>query len=139
MLEDLDLSSIQDERARQCIILLLHLLEDQKQENHTLREELQCLRDEINRLKGEQGNPTIRPATIPATDHASERERRTPKARAKARTRGQITIDREQVVTVDRTILPPDAACKGYESVVVQDISTQTDNVRFLKEKLAHV
>ena len=135
MREDLDLSSIQDERARQGIILLLHLLEDLKQENHTLWEELPCLRDEINRLKGEQGKPTIRPTTIPATDRASERERRPPKAGAKARTRGQITIDREQVVTVDRAILLPDVACKGYESVVVQDISTQTDNVRFLKEK----
>ena len=65
MLADLDLTSIQDERARQCIILLLTLVEDLKQENQTLREELQRLRDEINRLKGEQGKPTIKPATKP--------------------------------------------------------------------------
>lgn len=135
MLEDLDLSSVQDERTRQCIILLLNLVEDLKQENHTLREELQRLRDEINRLKGEQGKPTIRPATITPTDHSSERERHTPKAWAKARKLDQITIDREQVVTVDRAMLPPDAEFKGYEPVVVQDISIQTDNVRFLKEK----
>jgi FtsZ-binding cell division protein ZapB len=113
MLEELDLSRIQDERARQCIILLLNLVEDLKQENHTLREELQRLRDEINRLKGEQGKPSIRPATIAPTDHASERERHTPNAWAKARKLGEITIDREQGVTVDRALLPPDAECKG--------------------------
>jgi len=40
MLEDLDLSSIQDEGTHQCIILLLNLVEDLKQENHALREEI---------------------------------------------------------------------------------------------------
>ena len=55
MLEDLDLSSIQDEGIRQCIVMLLNLVEDLKQENRALREENQRLRDEINRLKGEQG------------------------------------------------------------------------------------
>ena len=139
MLEALDLTSIQDERARQCILLLLNLVEDLKQENHTLREDLQRLRDEINRLKGEQGKPTIKPATKPdtttPTDHSSERERHKPQAWAKSHKLDQIMIDREQVLTVDRAILPPDAAFKGYEPVVVQDISIQTDNVRFLKEK----
>ncbi len=61
MLEDLDLSSIQDEGIRQCITLLLNLVEDLKQENLGLRQENQQLRDEINRLKGEQGKPTIKP------------------------------------------------------------------------------
>lgn len=139
MLEDLDLTSIQDERARQCIILLLNLVEELKQENHTLREDLQRLRDEINRLKGEQGKPTIKPATKPdittPPDHSSERERHKPQAWAKGHKLDQIVIDREQVLTVDRAMLPPDAAFKGYEPVVVQDISIQTDNVRFLKEK----
>ncbi len=52
MLDDLDLSSIQDESIRQCIILLLNLMEELKQENRALREENQRLRDENNRLKG---------------------------------------------------------------------------------------
>ena len=65
MLGDLDLSSIQDERIRQCIVMLLNLVEDLTQETHTLREENQRLRDEIKRLKGEQGKPSIKAGTKP--------------------------------------------------------------------------
>ena len=62
MLEDLDLNNIQDiQQARECIVMLLNLVESLKSDNRELREQVQCLRDEINRLKGEQGKPNIRP------------------------------------------------------------------------------
>ena len=49
--------------------------------------------------------------------------------------RDSITIDREQTLHVDpSTLLPPDAEFKGYDEVVVQDISIRTDNVLFRKE-----
>ena len=67
MLDTLDLNSIQDEHARQCILLLLNLVDELTQENRTQREELQRLRDEINRLKGEQGQPTIVSAEVELT------------------------------------------------------------------------
>ena len=65
--------------------------------------ENQRLRNEINRLKGEQGQPTIKPNTPqpPPKDHSSEQERRTPKAWSKGRKTDRIPIDREQVVAVD--------------------------------------
>src|SRR5207244_1808366 len=44
-------------------------------------------------------------------------------------------LDREQVVQVDASSLPPDAVFKGYEDVVVQDVIFRTDNVLFHKEK----
>jgi regulator of replication initiation timing len=116
MLEDLDLSSIQDEGIRQCIVMLLNLVEDLKQENRALREENQRLRDEINRLKGEQGKPTVKPGIKPdpATDYSSEPERRQSRSRKKQNKVQQIQIDREQVLTVDPALLPPDARFKGY-------------------------
>ncbi len=36
---------------------------------------------------------------------------------------------------VDRAGLPADAKYKGYETVVVQDVRIQAENVRFYKEK----
>ena len=103
-----------------------------------MREEIQRLRDENNRLKGEQGKPTIKPSTKPdpptPPDHSSERERHRPKAWKKGSKIQQIRIDREQVLRVDPGILPPDAAFKGYEEVV-QDVVVHTDNVLFRKEK----
>ena len=47
MIENLNPQQIQDlEGARQAIILLHNLVEELKQENHALREEVQQLRDE---------------------------------------------------------------------------------------------
>src|SRR6266853_3278509 len=137
MLEDLDLSSIADERARKLVQQLLNMLEDVMADLRTAQGENQRLRDELNRLKGEQGAPAIKANTPqpPPKDHSSEQERRKPKTWSKGRKTDRIALDREQVVQVDPTHLPPDAVFKGYEDVVVQDVIFRTDNVLFHKEK----
>ena len=137
MFEDLDLSSLADERARQLVQQLLNVLEDVMADLRAAQAENQRLRDELNRLKGEQGAPAIKANTPqpPPKDHSSEQERRKPKTWSKGRKTDRIAIDREQGVQVDPTRLPPDAVFKGYEDVVVQDVIFRTDNVLFHKEK----
>jgi hypothetical protein len=58
MLEDIDLNSIQDENARQLIVRLLNLIEAVTTDLRDAQAENQRLRDESNRLKGEQGKPS---------------------------------------------------------------------------------
>jgi Transposase IS66 family len=137
MFEDLDLSSIADERARQLVQQLLNVLEDVMADLRAAQAENQRLRDELNRLKGEQGAPAIKANTPqpPPKDPSSEQERRKPKTWSKGRKTDRIAIDREQVVQVDPTHLPSEAVFKGYEDVVVQDVIFRTDNVLFHKEK----
>ena len=65
LLENLDLSTIADEGARECIARLLNLVETLVAEGHRLRAENQRLRDEVSRLKGEQGKPNISPLGRP--------------------------------------------------------------------------
>jgi len=95
------------------------------------------LRDELNRLKGEQGAPALKANTPPPPPkhHASEQARRKPKTWSKGRKTDRIAIDREQGGQVAPTCLPPDAVFKGYEDVVVQDVLCRTDPVLFHKEK----
>lgn len=133
MFESLDLSRIQDEAAREAIVLLLNVVEELQQENRALRAENQRLRDEINRLKGEEGQPPIKPKRN-ATVHSSERERQTRQPRVKGSKRAEIRIDREEVLFVERAILPADAEFKGYDAVVVQDVVFRSDAVCFRKE-----
>ena len=75
MLEQFDPNDIQDlEGARRAIIRLLNLVEEMASETRGLREENQRLRDEIHRLKGEQGKPRIKPNKKPgppSTSHQS--------------------------------------------------------------------
>jgi len=136
MFENLDLHAIQDENARELIRRLLNLIEQLSADLRDAQAEMQRLRDENNRLKGEQGRPKIKPNTAAppkARDHSSEKERRKPRKRHKGSKRAQIQIDREQVMTVDPATLPADAEFKGYEDVVVQDLVLHTDNVCFHK------
>ena len=137
MLEDLDLSRIADARARELVQRLLNVLEGIMADLRAAQAENQRLRDEINRLKGEQGAPAIKPNTpqAPPKHHSSEQERRQPQIRSKDRKMDRIAIDREQVAQVNPTHLPLDAVFKGYEDVVVQDVLCHTDNILFHKEK----
>jgi len=137
MFEEIDLNRIQDENARELIKRLLNLVERLTVDLREAQAENQRLRDENNRLKGEQGKPDIKGNTRkPATqDHSSEKERRKPRDRHKSSKIATIKIDREEVAKVDQAILPADAEFKGFADVVVQDIKLTTDNVLFHKEK----
>ena len=138
MLEEFNPQSIEDiEGARKAYVVLLNLVEELKQENEAQRAEIQRLRDEVNRLKGEQGKPKIK-ASKKSSDHSSEKERRPENPRPKRKKRrphSKVVVDREEKVAVAAEKLPADAEFKGYERVLVQDLSIKTDNIQFLKEK----
>lgn len=137
MFDEIDLSRIQDVNARELVTRLLNLVEKMSADLSDAQIEIQRLRDEVNRLKGEQGKPKIKGNTrkLPPTNHSSEKERHKPRQRHKSSKKAEIQIDREQVVAVDPAILPQDAEFKGHENVVVQDILLRTDNILFRKQK----
>ena len=136
MLSGINPQEIQDlEGARQAITALLNLVEELSEENRALRAEVQELRDEVNRLKGEQGKPDVKATKPKDSDHSSEKERRKPKRWRKSSKVNRIHIDRDERLEVDKSMLPADAEFKGIEEVVVQDVRLTTDNVCFAKEK----
>ena len=135
MLSSINPEIIQDlEGARTAIMALLNLVEELKGDNASLREEVQRMRDEIARLKGEQGKPEVK-GSKKKEDHSSEEERRQKKKWKKREKKSEISIQREQKLEVDKSELPADAEFKGYVEVVVQDIRIEMENVKFLKEK----
>ena len=71
MFDNLDLISIQDENTRELVGRLLNLVEKLTADLRYAQAEIQRLRDENNRLKGEQGKPKIKGNTPkpPAEDH----------------------------------------------------------------------
>lgn len=73
MLEDTDLSNIQDENTRQLVVRLMNLIEAVTTNLGEAGKEIQRLRDGIKRLKGEQGKPKIKGSTAkpPRVDHSS--------------------------------------------------------------------
>jgi hypothetical protein len=112
MIEDFDPTTIEDEGLRQVFISLMNLVEQLSVKVAEQAEEIQRLRDENNRLKGEQGKPKIKPNTKANTALSSEKERRVSKPHHKTNKQAQIRIDRVEVVEVEKEHLPADAQGK---------------------------
>jgi len=72
----LDLERIEDLNTKRLVSVLLNLVEEVASENAMLRHENQVLKDEINRLKGEQGKPDIKPNKPKAGNISCEQERK---------------------------------------------------------------
>lgn len=138
ILQKVDLAGIQDERARECVGLLLNLIESLTADLRKAQAENLYLRERLNRRKGGGGKPDRSKDSSAPASQSSEKERAEPSEtnqRTKRSKLDRVRIDREEVLKVDRTSLPPDAEFKGYEEVVVQELRFVTDNVKFRKEK----
>ena len=137
LLQTIAPKGIADESMRHTVKMLLNLLEELNLRVKSLEEENQRLRDENNRLKGEQGKPDLKAKNTKGftNNHSSEKERQTPKKHSKGSKNESIKIDREEILEYPQSQLPADAQFKGYEEVIVQDITLTTDNVLFRKQK----
>ncbi len=81
MFENIDLGAILEEKTRELVKGLLNFIEQLSSSLREAHAEIQRLRDEINRLKGEQGKPDIKGnvETEAPKNHSSEKERKKPR------------------------------------------------------------
>ena len=129
---DINLDHV-DEKLKETILTLVNIIEELAKENSELRQDNQRLRDENNRLKGEQGKPYIK---AKRKNISSEKERKKHKktVHKKRPKNPRIKINHTEICELDKSQLPTDAEFKGYQSVIVQGLKIETDNVKFKKE-----
>src|SRR5205807_8563857 len=75
ILQKVDLAGIQDERARECIRLLLNLIESLTADLRKAHAEILYLREQLNRRKGGGGKPDRSKDSSAAASHSPEKER----------------------------------------------------------------
>ena len=134
-----DIDAITDPHVAAVQRKLFGLVEVLVEINAAQGKTIQELKDEVNRIKGEQGKPDIRKQKTSADaidpKHSSEADRNKrgeQKTRAKkTKKKKTVKIDRRVDCDVDKDCLPPDAKFQGYETRVVQDLKIITDNVEF--------
>jgi len=131
-LSDINPDLIQDEQIKAVVRFLLNIIESQQSEISELKELVQQLRDEINRLKGEQGKPKFKPKNnskdISSEQHKKKRKKESEKKQGK---KNNISIDEKESCKIDKSTLPIDAVFKGYDTLIQQDLVFQRKNTEF--------
>jgi Transposase IS66 family len=136
MAAKVDLSALQDPMGLNDPAVVRNLIEALVGALQAAQAENQQLRDEINRLKGEQGKPRILASRRAKADHSSERERReTPKRWHKRAKVPTLAIDRTEVCRLVRGTLPDDAVLKDYQEHTVQDLMLRPETILFRRER----
>lgn len=127
-----DIDAIADPHVAASQRTLFGLVEVLVKANAAQEKTIRQLKDEVNRLKGEQGKPEIRKqkaggdAVDPSHSSEADRKKRSeqkPRVK-KAKKKNTVKIDRWIDYDVDKDSLPPDAKFQGYETRVVQDLKS---------------
>lgn len=123
--------------------ILLNFLERLFQRNVELEDEVQRLRDEVNRLKGEKPDPKRGPRNPPkksgkGRNISSEKERKqgsTNPPSKRGPKRELLPINETVPCSAPKEELPADAVYKGVETKVVQDLHLKPHVLCFNREK----
>lgn len=130
------------EQAKLIIGKLFVVIEGFHQDIQILKKTNQELKDEVNRLKGEQGKPNIRPNVKPDArgDISSDRERKDAESGREGKPRHQKKRkkpkpSRTQRCRLNKDALPLDIVPKGYERNVIAEIHLHVEYVEFKRDK----
>jgi len=140
-----DITSLQE-----VVVVLLNLVEEQSHDIDGLKKTIQELKDEINRLKKEQGIPIFpKPKKDKSTeeeDKSTEEEDKstekdTSEKKSPIRKKGnkgpkkdKIVIDHTELCKVSKPDLPSDAVFKYFDEIIQQDVEFVRKNTLYKVE-----
>ena len=95
---------------------------------------MQGLKNEINRLKGEKGQPEFKSKSVEVAQNrniSSESERKNSSKRKTERRkkRKELTIHETKIIELDKTKLPKDIEFRGYSERIIQGIKFEGYNI----------
>ena len=118
---------IPDEQRTPLVVALLEII-------HMQQRQIQELKDEIARLKGQKPKPKIKPSTLEKEPRGTSKKRigaRRPGSSKRMKT-GQLKTH-EEIVRVEN--VPQGSRFKGYEDFSVQGIVFEAQNIRYRRQR----
>ena len=119
------LSDIPADQVTPVVLTLLEIC-------HQQAEQIQALRDEIARLKGQKPRPEIKPSKLESGEKGEKKQRKRGRRGKRKKTR-ELAI--HEVVCVRPKGLPEGSRFKGYQDYTVQDLRIEAHNTRFRLER----
>jgi hypothetical protein len=121
------ISQIPDDEKTPLVVQLLEITQLQS-------EEIQNLRDEIARLKGQTPRPDIKPSTLEKSlkQKLKKKNKKRPGSKKRRKTKHLQIHDEKTIKPVD---IPVGSRFKGYQDYVVQDIKFEAHNIRYRLER----
>lgn len=118
---------IPEEERSPLVVALLEMI-------HLQQEQIQTLKDEIARLKGQKPRPDIKPSRLEGDSAKDDKggEKKRPGSARKSK-RGELEIHETKVVKADD--VPPGSRFKGYEDFTVQALVIKPHNVLYRRER----
>jgi len=131
----IQIPKIPEEDKSPFISKLLEITEQQSVIIQLQAEEIQQLKDEIARLKGQKGKPKIRPSKLekaPNNQKDKDSSGKRPGSHKRSKT-GELTI--HETIPIAPELIPPESTFKGYQPYTVQGIKITPYNIRYLLER----
>jgi Transposase IS66 family len=120
------LPEIPDDERTPLVVALLEIIQLQQ-------EQIQMLKDEIARLKGQSPRPKIKPSSLEQDPKKKKRKKDKRPGSARRRKRGVLEIHETKVIEVDN--VPSGSQFKGYEDFTVQGLVIEPHNVRYRRAR----
>ena len=121
------ISQIPDDEKTPLVLQLLEMIQLQS-------EQIQNLRDEIARLKGQKPKPDIKPSKLEKNSEQKSKDKneKRPGSKKRRKTKNLQIHDEKTIEPVD---IPAGSRFKGYQDYVVQDIKFEAHNIRYRLER----
>ena len=120
------ISDFPPDEVTPAVLMLLELC-------HYQQEQIQALRDEIARLKGQKPKPKIKPSKLESGKKGEPRRKDKGFRRGKRKKTRELEIHEERYIAPEE--IPKGSRFKGYEDFTVQDIRIKVHNTRYRLER----
>jgi hypothetical protein len=134
-LPKIEIPKIPEEEKTPIVLQLLGIIEQISVANLLQAEEIQLLKDEIARLKGQKPKPNIRPSTLEKAPKNQEKEDSSGKRPGSNKRSKTAEIIIHETIPIAPEWIPPGSTFKEYQPYTVQGIKIEPYNIRYLLER----
>ena len=120
--------NIPDNERTPFVVQLLQIIQLQQ-------EQIQELKDEIARLKGQKPKPKIKPSKLENESHKKGKKKDKSKRPGSTKRSKCSTLEIHEEKVIKAENVPPDSRFKGYEDFTVQGLVIKSHNILYRRER----